>query len=215
MDTCTRQLTASTKLVTRFMLIVLVVSAALLVFAREVNACSFTPPGSPTAELQQSTYVFAGKVIAVYPVPNDNIYQFKVYTVWKGSLYETFYLAGRENSYAGTSCAGSYQSFTVGLEYLVYDAYHIAGRTDLLVNASQDIAELGEGQRPIPGSSAPVPPAVSEARASAQTALSETRTVDEFIRFLGWPLVCVFSDDNCWPAAVNTDSISPMERDGQ
>ena len=167
MDTATRQLTASTKLVTRFMLAVLVAAAAFLVLARESNACSYRPIGSPTEELRNASVVFAGKVIAASSVPDGRIYEFKVHTVWKGPLFEKVLIFRSVGVYdKGTPCEGEAKQYTVGQEYLVYDDIGMGSRTNLLHNANEDLVELGEGQRPVPGSIAPVPPDVSEASAS-------------------------------------------------
>ena len=54
--------------------------------------------------------------------------------------------------------------FSAGLEYLVYDNISYYNRTELLRWAKEDLAELGEGQRPSPGSVAPVPEDVKGAR---------------------------------------------------
>lgn len=181
-----RLLAPSTTLIIRFVLIVLLASAAFLFFARESNACSFAPPGSPLAELQKSTYVFAGEVIAVHPVQSDKIYEFRVDRVWKGPLNETAYVRGNESANAGTSCAGSYRPFFVGLHYLVYDANHVASRTGLLTYASEDMAELGEGQRPVAGSKALVPIDLFRARAAAaeSVALEEREARAQTARIL-------------------------------
>ncbi|MCY3749488.1 MAG: hypothetical protein OXG64_09350 [Chloroflexi bacterium] len=111
--------------------------------------------------------VFAGKVIAASSVPNGRIYEFKVHTVWKGPLYEKILILRSVGVYdKGTPCEGEAKQYTVGQEYLVYDYIGMGSRTNLLHNANEDLVELGEGQRPVPGSIAPVPPDVSEASAS-------------------------------------------------
>ncbi|MCY3958729.1 MAG: hypothetical protein OXG65_10590 [Chloroflexi bacterium] len=167
MDPHTIQLSASTTIFIRFMLAVLVAAAMSLVFARESNACLPPPVGSPTEELRKASVVFAGKVIAASSVPNGRIYEFKVYTVWKGPIYEKVLILRSVGVYdKGTPCEGEAKQYTVGKEYLVYDDIGMDSRTNLLHNANEDLVELGEGQRPIPGSIAPVPPDVSEASAS-------------------------------------------------
>jgi len=149
------------------MLAVLVAGAAFLVFARESNACTYAPIGSPTEELRKASVVFAGKVIAASSVPDGRIYGFKVHTVWKGPLYEKVLIFRSVGVYAeGTPCEGEAKQYTVGQEYLVYDDIGMSSRTNLLHNANEDLVELGEGQRPVPGYIAPVPPNVSEASAS-------------------------------------------------
>lgn len=166
MDPRTIQLSASTIIVTRFMLAVLVAGAAFLVFARESNACIFPTMRSQTEEFRQSSIVFAGKVIAASSVPDGRIYKLKIHTVWKGPLHEEVFIFRNVGVYAkGTTCETSWRQFIVEEEYLVYDDIGVGRRTQLLFNANEDLAALGEGQRPVSGSSAPVPPDVSEARA--------------------------------------------------
>ena len=168
--------TATTRFITRTMFVILLASTGFLVFARESNACSFTRPGSPTLELQKSTYVFAGKVVAVYRVPNDEVYEFKVDTVWKGPLYETTYVVGLLESYAGTSCAGSLHPFTLGRNYLVYDDHHVASRSGLLEQRSEDLAELGKGSSPVPGTKAPLPEILQETRNAPKPGADQSTT---------------------------------------
>lgn len=167
MDHRTIQLSASTTILIRFMLAVVAAGAAFLVFARESTACLPPPVGSPTEELRKASVVFAGKVTAASSVPDGRVYEFKVRTVWKGPLHEKvlkFRSVGRYHK--GTTCEGEYSQYIVGQEYLVYDDIGMGSRTDLLHNANEDLVELGEGQRPVPGSIAPVPTDVSEAIAS-------------------------------------------------
>ena len=171
----TRSLTASPGLVTRSILIVLLASIAFLTFVRESDACTVWLPESALEELERSSYVFSGKVVSVHPVPNDRFYEFIVDTVWKGPLHGTAYIRENELGELSASCEGGYRPFIVGKDYLVYDDNNVAKRTSLLVNASKDIAELGEGKRPVAGSMAPVPSALLKARA----AIAESRVRDE------------------------------------
>lgn len=191
MDSRTRQLTAATKLSTRLMLIALLVGAAFLTVSRESKACSYAAPGSPSDERQKARYVFAGEVVAVHPVENDKIYEFKVDTVWKGPLHETAYIRGYEEADAKSLCPAGHKPYAVGLKYLVYDSYHKFSRTRLLIYANEDLVELGEGRRPEPGLTAPVPLAVIQARMAQQDILDETPTIDRLIGFLGWTLATV------------------------
>ena len=80
--------------------------------------------------------------------------EFKIYTVWKGEFNETTYLT---TYYFGSSCSGW---ATLGEEYIVYGGFSACSRTRRLSNAQEDLAELGAGQSPIPGTSAPVPESV-------------------------------------------------------
>ncbi len=146
--------TASSGLVTRSMLVVLLVSAAFLALARESDACSVVPLGSPSEELQKQSRVFAGKIVAVHKTRNGIQYEFRVDTVWKGPLLETMFF-WRSDTSPSTNCGDIRDSFVVDSEYIVY-VYgfgRIGSRTGFLKYAHEDIAELGEGQRPIPGTS--------------------------------------------------------------
>ncbi len=162
----TIQLSASTTVVTRFTLAVLVATAAFLVFARESSSCINPPVRSPTEALQMADVVFAGKVVAADSVPGGWIYEFKVHTVWKGPLYEKvlLFLSVTADVEGSTCSKGARRLFSAGLEYLVYDNISYYNRTELLRWAKEDLAELGEGQRPVPGSVAPVPDDVKGAR---------------------------------------------------
>lgn len=191
MDSRTRQLTAVTKLLTRLMVIALLAGTAFLAVSRESKACSYAAPGSPSDERRKAKYVFAGEVVAVHPVKNDKIYEFTVDTVWKGPLHETAYIRGYEEADAKSLCPSGYKPYAVGLKYLVYDSYHKFSRTRLLIYASEDIAELGQGRRPEPGLTAPVPLAVTQAQMAPQEILTETPTIDRLIGFLVWTLASV------------------------
>ena len=79
------------------------------------------------------------------------IYEFRVYSIWKGELDEIIYLTVYNIL---TSCAGG---VAVGSEYLLYGGLHACDPAVPLQEAAQDISELGEGRSPIPGTSATVP----------------------------------------------------------
>ena len=179
-----RLLAPSRTLVTQFVLVVLLASAAFLAFARESRACSPPPPGSvelPTPVSLRGSYVFAGKIVAAFSAPDGKreIYEFRVYAVWKGPLYETVFLdrpVGVVNE--NTSCAEVIKPLKTGRHYLVFASLTSVGsrEVDLLENASKTIAELGEGRLSKPGASAPVPLVISEARAIAERT-ARTRVV--------------------------------------
>ena len=191
MHTRTRQLTVATNPVTRLMLVALLAGAAFLAVSRESKACSYAAHGSPSDERRKAKYVFAGEVVAVHPVKDDKVYEFKVDTVWKGPLYETAYISGYEDADAKSLCPAGYKPYAVGLKYLVYDSYHRFSRTRLMIYASEDLAELGEGRRPEPGLTAPVPFAITQARMTQQEVVTETPTIDRLIGFLVWTLASV------------------------
>ncbi len=187
----TRRQSVAANLVTRLILVALLAGAAFLAVSRESKACSYAPPGSPSDERRKAKYVFAGEVVAVHPVENDKIYEFKVDTVWKGPLHETAYIRGHEEADTKSLCPAGYKPYAVGLKYLVYDSYHKFSRTRLLIYASEDLAELGEGRRPEPGLTAPIPLAVTQARMAREEILTETPTIDRLIVFLVWTLASV------------------------
>ena len=141
-------------------LIMAAVCLFLLLDTRESYACVCRPPGSPTAEMTRSDSVFRGRVVTVYPatikyspleVFPTEIYEFRVMAVWKGPLYETVY---RDIVAAGSTCA---RWFSLGSEYLVYGSGALCTRTRLISEAQEDLAEIGEGRVPEPGTSGPVP----------------------------------------------------------
>lgn len=175
MHTRIRQLTASTELVTRFILAVLLASAVFLAVTRESHACSCGHPQSAGEALEASSHVFVGEVVALLDSRYENnsmfpseIYEFKVTNVLKGPLYETVYLS------VGGPCGAS---FVVGLTYLVYTPAGYCSKTSLLSTAYQDFFELGPGRPPEPGTSEGIP-----------SRLDELRRLDERIAETRWNL---------------------------
>ena len=146
---------------------ILVAAAVVLLFVlgtRDSYACTCLAPGPPTEELNRSSRVFHGRVIAVYPtkvtygfeVFRSWVYKFRVLAVWKGPLHEYVYL---HTQAAGSTCASG---FTAGEEYMVYGSGSLCSRTRGISQAQEDLAELGEGKVPELGTSAPVPRGVIE-----------------------------------------------------
>ena len=79
---------------------------------------------------------------------------FDVTTLWKGHRYETIYLTTNGDS---QSCG--YQFFE-GIEYIVYSNSRQVtwcSRTQPIGAAAEDLAELGEGEPPVPGTISPTP----------------------------------------------------------
>ena len=125
-----------------------VLLAGLLSFAlpERTYACSCIPIGSPLEELDENNSVFRGKVISATRLDDETRYEFKVTAVWKGPLTESRAItAGNSDSMCG-------RGYMLGEEYLVY-SYDGTGdgfcsRTMRIGDASEDLAELGEGQAP-------------------------------------------------------------------
>ena len=139
--------------------------------AGQVHACKCVQPGTPSEELEESSAVFAGRVISVRHsydpdvasvTPDDlTTVGFEVSAVWKGSVREDMYITTPPT---GGSCGFA---FVEDEEYIVYaydspyaDSGYTAGicsRTALLEQAQADIEALGQemilnpgraGQRP-------------------------------------------------------------------
>ena len=110
--------------------------------------------------MEKNATVFSGKAVS----KRGRTVKFKVETVWKGDNYETVYL--REELDDGSTC-GAYR-FDRGTEYLVYSYYGgsvgACTRTHRLDEAAQDLAELGPGNVPPKGTTAPVPEVFREFR---------------------------------------------------
>lgn len=121
-------------------------------------ACSCVQPESAQKELSARDFVFSGKVKKVIDQNENSIIKssadlleihFEVNEMWKG-IDETEVIVFTERDSA--SCGFS---FTTNEDYLVYAneeerkmKVNICSRTSPLVNASADIDELGEGEKP-------------------------------------------------------------------
>lgn len=115
--------------------------------------------------MESAPAVFAGKVLAHGLYDGDWVTEFRVTTVWKGPLHETFYIEQED----GSTCE---YGFREGDEYLVYargGIFYAAGwrygswgtgictRTTSLDRAQEDLDALGEGKAPTPGTSSERP----------------------------------------------------------
>ena len=138
-----------------------------------VYACSCVAPGTPLEELEQSSAVFAGRVVSAqhsYDPKSGSVIRerddrstigFEVDAVWKGTVHEDMYITTPPT---GGSCGFT---FIEGEEYIVY-AYDsnyddggystgICTRTALLGEAQEDLDEFGQGQAPLVGTGGPAP----------------------------------------------------------
>ena len=152
----------------RILLALILLGIFILTGTREAHACVCEQPGSPSEELARAPSVFSGKVIAKWEFKqyetlrfrkNNSgetvfvtvysgtmeVYEFRVSSIWKGKLNETIYLY---NAGAGTSCE---RGASLGGSYIVYGSFSQCGRTGSLATAKEDLAELGEGNPPSPG----------------------------------------------------------------
>ena len=133
----------------------------------EAHACSCMAPESPTKELEKFQAVFLGKVINIEETrPSEPLYSsmdpvlvaFDVDKIWKG-------LESIENSTVVISTAVSSAScgfyFEENLEYVVYAHQYakddqlevsLCSRTNLALNAAEDILELDSGDTKKPES---------------------------------------------------------------
>ena len=126
-----------------------VLLAGLLTFAlpERTYACSCRTIGTPSEELENSAAVFRGTVTAasVSEDKQEVTYEFEVTTVWKGPLTgKTIITSPRWSAACG-------REYGTG-EYIVYSwngsRDGLCSRTRLISDASEDLAELGEGQVP-------------------------------------------------------------------
>jgi hypothetical protein len=139
----------------KIILLFIVVSLILLNIAI-VSACSCVQPAPPKESLEQSTAVFAGKVVdinvsggAAISSADPVTVTFEVSKIWKGLDNESLVLTTARD---GASCG---YSFKQGEEYLVYTygegdklSTGICSRTRLLASAKDDLQELGDGSLP-------------------------------------------------------------------
>ncbi len=149
----------------KLFLLLFIVGSLLIVNTAVVSACSCAQPAPPQESLEQSTAVFAGRVIDI-DIPSRIVVSsadpvkvtFEVSKIWKGPDYETIVLTTARD---GASCG---YEFKENEEYIVY-AYGeentlstgICGRTRLLANAKEDLQDLGAGNLPTNSGSNYVP----------------------------------------------------------
>ncbi len=135
-------------------LAVLITGLLSFLHPERTYGCEPIPIGSPLEELERFDSVFLGEATSAEPLDRgyeykETIYEFIVTTVWKGPLAEKRMIRTRDSE----SICG--RKFQIGQEYVVYsydgeeDSLH--SRTRLIAEAAEDLAELGEGDTPIPG----------------------------------------------------------------
>lgn len=157
----------------RLAAIALLVGLPPAVRPEQAVACSCAGP-PPTIEefLEEARSVFVGTVAREREFGDEYrttvVTEFRVSTVWKGPALETIYLTHRPGP-----CQGGY---TEGVEYLVYvpSGWRAPGYCDRdmsLGRAQRDLAILGDGQPPEPGTSNGIPFALREAWLSEDSPL--------------------------------------------
>ena len=113
----------------------------------------------------ESATVFVGKVTSVrefqdpkadtYSSTDPTTVEFEIHTAWKGPSYETMSLTTARSD---ASCGFT---FVEGEDYIVYSrdgaTVSLCSRTRPVAYAQEDFDELGEGQKPDPGSRGPTP----------------------------------------------------------
>src|SRR5262245_8921546 len=150
---------------------------SMIFLLSQADACTCSSPDSPRVEMKQSDVVFSGKVVKTN-VPKRRIrinlsfpfihfiqwqtrIVFSVKEVWKGKASSEIGIIDT----LGSSCNFYFKE---GDEYIVY-AYggegdglytNICSRTALLIDASEDLRDLGKGVRPEPPSIKSALPAI-------------------------------------------------------
>ncbi len=164
------------RITTLITLIAFLVVADLHLSPNPAHACACLET-STKEELRRADAVFRGKVISIDRrniekddgrggpwYVGEDIVEFSASQIWKGEPYETIYVKSIWNRRM-TSCGGGGPFFTDRdgyNEYLVF-VYDDRAHTGLCAlsahvdHAQEELAELGDGERPIPGSVGPIP----------------------------------------------------------
>lgn len=161
----------------------LVACAAMQVFASNASACSYPAESPVSIKMENSDQVFSGRVASIeeyrttwFSDEREAIVEFRVSEVWKGQAYERMFVKQYRNipsafrtffefSYHGCDNGGG--SFTERGRYLVFvrDGVAYVGNTGASSKPYEsavkdgDIAELGAGVTPEPGTISPMPKA--------------------------------------------------------
>lgn len=153
----------------RLALLIPMTGALLLAHPDLTYACKCATPGPPAEELARSDLVFSARAVSIVGLdgsdgaasdpdpeaPDFGVYsvEFDVETVWKGAVHETMYLTTNRDS---ASCGFTFEE---DASYVVYAQDDLivnrCSRTRMLSEATQDLAELGEGSAPADGAASP------------------------------------------------------------
>lgn len=132
----------------------ILLTAAFIVGATELAACSCIPPGPPAEELEKAALVFAGEAVRVNPSGGEGpvTVTFRASRVYKGAVKRTIVITT-----SGSSASCGY-GFVSGESYLVYahgtedePVVTICSRTNTLSAAKDDLEALGKGSVPSEG----------------------------------------------------------------
>ena len=164
------------------LLVALLVGVGLHISANSVRAC-MCDETSTEEELENANTVFRGEVFSIDSqdiVIKDgwsghtddwveDIVEFRVSEIWKGELYETIFVKTKwlkdYKLRPSSSCGSVGPSFRRGKEYLVFvyddraDTFFcsMSAPIDEYEETQEKIAELGDGEQPIPGLVGPIP----------------------------------------------------------
>ncbi len=154
-------------------LLAVIIGAVLHISVKRVHACSYPGPPPMKEVLKGADLAFVGKIISIdrQQIKGDErptfeeIIEFKTSVVWKGEPYETMFVRTTWflPAKSGPSDCPPNPTFAEGRRYIVFVRQ---GETHLSVNSStqefdyapkDQIAALGVGEMPIPGSVSPTP----------------------------------------------------------
>ena len=148
----------------RLAMLVPLIGALFLLYPEPSYACKCAVAGSPSEELAKSGMVFQGQVVSIIeleagvgtPTSAGRLsIEFDVETVWKGSVAQSMNLMTNRDT---ASCGVSFEE---GATYVIYSegdsSVHRCSRTRSLSEATQDLAELGQGQAPTQNTTASIP----------------------------------------------------------
>ena len=159
---------------TAFGLLVVITVAVFHATAKQAQACSPAPPPPMIHVLEGADLAFVGEIISIdrqsikgddYPTFED-IVEFRTTEVWKGEPYETAYVRStweQVNTPMPMPCPGNH-FYATSARYLVFarDGQANVGFTTATRKIDSgplpnDLAGLGIGKTPIPGSVGPIP----------------------------------------------------------
>ncbi|WP_438444502.1 hypothetical protein [Gorillibacterium sp. sgz5001074] len=160
------------------LIVLLILGGDLLTVPSRALACSCATPPAVQEDLEKKTAVFSGQVIRVEQPPAKPVLSsadplhvtLKVTRVWKGDVKaETAVYTARSSASCG------YDQFAVHKEYIVFAAGSpdhletgLCTRTKLLSAAGEELAILGPGSQPAPGTAGIAPGAAEKLEAEAR-----------------------------------------------
>ena len=170
---------------------------ALTVFASSgtIHACECVESNSPTERLNEASAVFLGRVVKMHfedwpfdidstavPPEEPLTVEFNVHTVWKGEVSKVTHLTTARSEPCGFP-------FNMFQDYLVYADGKVGSlevracsRTQPVLDAEEDLAILGDGYPPGPGSRGVIRPATLDCYAPSESAFASLDT---------WPLMLI------------------------